>query len=82
MTKKRKTKNQMLCARIPQNLKLERSQGWGANGTTLYCIEVENKYYSYPNTTTLGIFETEKERDFWFSHWEKVFANYKNDLKG
>jgi hypothetical protein len=78
---KRRTKNQMLCARIPQNLKLERSKGWGTNGTFLYCIEITNEYYKYPNRAIIGTFETEKERDFWFSHWEKVLTNYKNELK-
>lgn len=78
---KRRAQNQMLCARIPQNLKLERSKSWGTNGTFLYCVKIKNAYYNYPNEVLLGIFETEQERDLWFYKWEEILKNYKNDLK-
>jgi hypothetical protein len=79
--KKRKTKNQMYCEQ-GRAVALEKREMWGARGTLLYGIKLKNTVFNSYQEVTIGIFETEQERDKWFLEWEWIIKTYqKNHLQ-
>ena len=58
------------------------SKGVCISKSKMYSIEIVSKFDDWNDDwgITLGVFETEKERDLWFMEWEKKLNAYEKNL--
>ena len=79
----RRKQNEIICEKS-RAFEIKKDRMWETGGTILYSIKLEEtrfkKKMQFGDYIILGIFETEKERDLWFSEWQKKLKAYEKNM--